>query len=52
MSGVFSVVFLHILFKYDGTALELHSCRGASYEPLLFSEDIKSMNLWVKPTIR
>ena len=35
--------FLHILFKYGGTDFELHSCRRASYEPLSFSEDVKSM---------
>ena len=42
MSGLFSVVFLQILFKYGGTAFEVHSCGRAIYEPFLFSEDVKN----------
>jgi hypothetical protein len=42
VSGLFSVVFLQILFKYGGTAFELHSRRRASNEPF-FSEDVKNL---------
>jgi hypothetical protein len=34
VSGLFSVVFLQILFKYGGTTFEVHSGRTVSYEPL------------------